>query len=447
MKSTNMIPTHWKWVLLALMALVLTLSGEARPATAAFPGVNGKIAFERTGAFFLGEIFAMDPDGSGQTALSNTPLTDTEPAWSPDGTQIAFRQCDPVFCHIVVMNADGSDQTEIHNEGFSPAWSPDGTQIAFIVQLKGDFSREVYVMNADGSGVTRLTNDPFSDMQPAWSPDGTQIAFSTGRPGSGGFDIYVMNADGSDLTNLTNAEGLDINPDWSPDGTQIAFTAVGPNGVDIFVMNADGSGRTNLTNNSIFEDRAAWSPDGSMIAFETTPTGTSQIFVMNADGSGRTNLSNDLEFNDFHPAWQPLPPQINITKLSVAQASGACFDVLDGAQSLLFSVCDNDFQGPPANHAVCLAGGVCNDVNPEQGVIAVAVEPGDYSLQESKAPVNHSVDPTKQPCTVTGEGTCDLTFTNEGMNDPGFPWDLDGDGAVAFGDFLIFVQHFGETKP
>ncbi len=129
----------------------------------------------------------------------------------------------------------------------APAWSPDGTKIAFTN------SSQIYVMNADGSAVVRLTNTPAGDGAPAWSPDGTKIAFHSNRDGSP--QIYVMNADGSGVTRLTNNYDTDLQPAWSSDGSRIAFTKIVEScdyyyGCDVissvWVMNADGSAATPL---------------------------------------------------------------------------------------------------------------------------------------------------------------------------------------------------------
>ena len=84
----------------------------------------------------------------------------------------------------------------------SPAWSPDGSRIAF--ESFRDRNHEIYVMNADGSDVIQLTDNRGFDRSPAWSPDGSRIAFDSDRDGND--EIYVMNADGSGQTNLTKLQ-------------------------------------------------------------------------------------------------------------------------------------------------------------------------------------------------------------------------------------------------
>ncbi len=121
------------------------------------------------------------------------------------------------------MNADGSGDTRLThtrpglNSSF-PAWSPDGERIAFTSngEFNGRFYFDIYVMNADGSDQTNLTNSQADDMLPVWSPDGTRIAFASDRDRN--FDIYVMNADGSGLTRLTNHPAYDVVSGiaWSP---------------------------------------------------------------------------------------------------------------------------------------------------------------------------------------------------------------------------------------
>jgi Tol biopolymer transport system component len=139
--------------------------------------------------------------------------------------KIAFASY-PTGWEIYIMNQDGSGLSRLTNNtvnDYDPAWSPNGTKIAFSSRRDGN--DEIYVMNRDGSDQTRLTDDPAWDQDPDWSPNGTRIAFESTRDG-GRTQIFVMDADGSNVTRLTlPSDGWDINPSWSPNGTKIAFTS------------------------------------------------------------------------------------------------------------------------------------------------------------------------------------------------------------------------------
>ena len=132
-----------------------------------------------------------------------------------------------------------------------------------------------------------------------------------------------------------------------------------------------------------------------------------------------------------------------------------CYRVLDDVKVLLFTVCDNDAQaGFPQTQpfpGLCDEDGtvVCEDSDPIKGQIRVSVDaPGNYNVVESKPPPNY--DPTNTPqqfCDVTTQAKCELFFANLPVTVPWFPEDINGDGVVAFGDFLRLLQVFGQLKP
>ena len=157
--------------------------------------------------------------------LTIHPDDDLDPTWSPDGARIAFTHVADTNGNgyldgqdtgeIYVMNADGSDMTRLTdnlaNDG-GPAWSPDGTRLAFWSTR--DANQEIYVMNADGSGQLNLSNHSANDTHPTWSPDGRRLAFVSDRDGND--EIYLMNADGSGQRNLTRNPAQDQDPAWGP---------------------------------------------------------------------------------------------------------------------------------------------------------------------------------------------------------------------------------------
>src|SRR5205823_1424313 len=135
-------------------------------------------------------------------------------------TKIAFSAFRRGSLDIHTMNANGSDQRNVTANSLgneSPAWSPDGSKIAFVRGVPPYFfGYDIYVMNADGSGERALTAGADIDFFPSWSPDGRRLAFY--RNGW----IWVMNADGTGSSNLTS-QWWDSSPTWSPDGARIAF--------------------------------------------------------------------------------------------------------------------------------------------------------------------------------------------------------------------------------
>lgn len=177
-----------------------------------------------------------------------------------------------------------------------PAWSPDGSKIAFTSIRNG--KADIYIMNADGSNLTRLTDNPDNDSSLLWSPDEDMIAFESER--NRGTQIYLMNADGSNLTRLTdNVYGP--TPAWSPDGSKIAFRCLVHEGSyeysrEIQVIDADGSDPTRLTNSDADDYCPVWSPDGSKIAFSAANVFSYRIYVIDADGSNRTRLTGVPEW-------------------------------------------------------------------------------------------------------------------------------------------------------
>jgi len=95
----------------------------------------------------------------------------------------------------------------------APAWSPDGSKIAFVSARDGN--QEIYMMNVDSTGLKNISNHPADDADPSWSPDGLKIVFTSNRDGEY-YQIFIMNIDGSDVIQITSDYGNKFSPAWRP---------------------------------------------------------------------------------------------------------------------------------------------------------------------------------------------------------------------------------------
>lgn len=259
--------------------VVVNASGPPPPP----PPPLSEIAFA---AWPNGGIQVINADGTGGRVL--TTYSDWNPAWSPDGTKLAFARRGPSNGAIFVMGADGSALTRLTSGAFTdvePAWSPDGSRIAF--QRNGGIT----VMNADGSGQRALTPSG-CDFYPTWSPDGAKIAFASCRAGTQ--QVFVMNADGSGIRQITSDPEGDYFPRWSPDGAAIAFEHSSMYGQrsSVYVIRPDGTG---LRQVAVLGRTPSWSPDSRDLVFEWFG-----LHTVGADGMGSAPIGNG-----FDPAWSP----------------------------------------------------------------------------------------------------------------------------------------------
>jgi Tol biopolymer transport system component len=291
------------------LLIVLGIAGSAlfaaAPAHATSPGPNGKIAFVKNG-----DIYAVNPDGSGLAQLTNTSgLSEAGPAFSPDGNYIAFMWTNQVF----IMRSDGTEKHYITSaSGASDlAWSPDGTKLAFFRNISSS-NKGIWTMNVDGTGLTNLITADNVLPGVSWSPDGTKLAFSRGN------QIWTINADGAAPTQLTFDSLYKFTPNWSPDGTTIAFAGCSScSEEDIYTIPSTGGSATLLTSDPAFFHSAqpVWSPDGTKILFaecSDVDCANNDLYVMKSDGSGATLLEGtpqDESDADWQPAvGPPLPP-------------------------------------------------------------------------------------------------------------------------------------------
>jgi hypothetical protein len=294
----------------------------SRPAGSTEGPINGKIAFVRSFETANSEtraaVYSINPDGSGLAQLSSDHESIADLAWSPDGTRLAVVASQGStgaangYPQIYVMNADGSDLTQLTRDPSSqyldPAWSPDGTRIVFARWSDDGTSSGLYLIGADGNGETRVTDSDALDSSPSWFPDGSALLFKRDIEGQTQLMVVKTNGTGERLVRRCAAscgipQGFWIgSAQLSPDGTRIVLTILdapfGQKNFEIIVWSADGTNGARLTETSVPEADPGWAPDGTRITFVRE----GDIYTMLADGSDVRRVTDSG--TDGWPAWQ-----------------------------------------------------------------------------------------------------------------------------------------------
>ena len=250
------------------------------------------------------ELQVADADGfNAQSVLaSNEPIM--SPAWSPDGSRLAYVSFDQKKPIVVVQNlAQGTTRIVANFRGnnSAPAWSPDGRYLA--VALSKDGLTQVYRIPATGGDAERLTESAGIDTQPNYSPDGQWISFTSDRGGSP--QIYRMAASGGQATRLTFEGTYNVGPRYSPDGKSMAF--VQRDGARYRIASLElATGQVTVLTDGILDDSPSYAPNGKMILYEAQVGGRGQLAAVSGDGRVRqrlTSAAGDVQ----DPSWGPMP--------------------------------------------------------------------------------------------------------------------------------------------
>ncbi len=269
------------------------------------PGVfSTRIAYvvKSTGRY---ELKIADADGSNDQAALASREPIISPAWSPDGSKLAYVSFEAkkpvVYVHDL---ASGRRHVAANFKGSNsaPAWSPDGKQLAVV--LTKDGSSQLYVVNADGSGVTRVATSSGIDTEPRWSPDGQHIYFTSDRGGSPQIYRIASGGGGGNAERVSFEGSYNVTPRPSPDGKSLAYITRNGGRFQLALMDL-ATKQVQILTDSTKDESPSFAPNGRMILYATEIGGRGVLAAVSADGRVKQKLS--VQAADVRePAWGPL---------------------------------------------------------------------------------------------------------------------------------------------
>ena len=280
-----------------------SLTGVARTKLAFASDRDGERARGTVEQRNIKEIYVADYDGENQRRVTVNRSLAINPSWSADGRAIAYTSYRRGYPDIYVsyiyqgkMDQPTGGTDRVHN--FLPAFSPDGSRLAFMTNRDGNM--EIYTVGRDGSNLRRVTNNPGNDSTPTWSPAGNQIAFTSDRSGSP--QIYIVDADGLGQPRRVTSESWADRATWSPAPyNEIAYAGRTGPGFDIKIFSLEQGQIRVVTDGTGSNESPAWSPNGRHLAFASTRAGRTHIFTIARDGRDLRQVTK--AGNNVQPSW------------------------------------------------------------------------------------------------------------------------------------------------
>jgi serine/threonine protein kinase len=199
------------------------------------PGIEEQPSLSPSGDYFVyvktvngnKDIFLQRPGGAPRNLTADSPADDSEPAYSPDGNQIAFRS-ERDGGGLYLMGATGESVRRLTDTGYDPAWSPNGKEIVYASQPGDDpriWSAPSQLFRTGLTSPDRRVIPGAEGTQPSWSPHGIRIAYWSVPPGSGQRVVWTIAAGGGEPVRVTDDNSYNWSPAWSPDGRFLYFAS------------------------------------------------------------------------------------------------------------------------------------------------------------------------------------------------------------------------------
>jgi TolB protein len=262
-------------------------------------------ASRRTGDY---EIWRARSDGTCFTQVTHDPSMDLYPSWSR--TSIAFASDRSgalrIWLHDLATGAETPLATGDLASATGPAFSPDGTMVAFEGRTTGSPTSDIYVVPADGGTPVAVTSDPDDDGGPAWSPDGRTLYFVSLHTGQ--YDVWAVPAAGGAAVPVTTGSRIVGKPVVSPDGASIVFARTISGSAGTEVVRLDLGTNTTIVVSSQDDSEPALAPAGAAgpaLAVRSFRAGHADVVLEALDGAGAMQLTND-DASDGAPAFAPL---------------------------------------------------------------------------------------------------------------------------------------------